>query len=52
MKGGEEELAFTDSNYIGDEKILKANFGYVFLLSSGAVLWMSKKTTSCCSLNN
>jgi hypothetical protein len=43
-KGGEEELlAFTDSDYAGDEEDSKSTSGYVFLLSSGAVSWMSKK---------
>ncbi|RDX88104.1 hypothetical protein CR513_30340, partial [Mucuna pruriens] len=43
-KGGEENfLAFTDSDYAGDEYDSKSTSGYVFLLSSGVVLWMSKK---------
>ncbi|GAU48606.1 hypothetical protein TSUD_327180 [Trifolium subterraneum] len=43
-KGGEEELlVFTDSDYAGDEEDSKRTSGYVFLLSSGAVSWMSKK---------
>lgn len=43
-KGGEENLlAFTDSDYAGDEDDSKSTSGYVFLLSSGAVSWMSKK---------
>jgi hypothetical protein len=42
-KGEEEELlAFTDSDYAGDEEDSKSTSGYVFLLSSGAVSWMSK----------
>jgi len=36
-------LAFTDSDYAGDEEDSKSTSGYVFLLSSGAVSWMSKK---------
>ncbi|XP_062005817.1 secreted RxLR effector protein 161-like [Rosa rugosa] len=43
-KGGEEDLlAFTDSDYAGDEEDSKSTSGYVFLLSSSAVSWMSKK---------
>lgn len=44
-KKGEEEnlLGFTDSDYAGDEEDSKSTSGYVFLLSSGAVSWMSKK---------
>ncbi|XP_068490452.1 secreted RxLR effector protein 161-like [Phaseolus vulgaris] len=41
-KGEEKELlVFTD--YAGDEEDSKSTSGYVFLLSSGAVSWMSKK---------
>jgi len=36
-------LAFTDSDYVGDEDDSKSTSGYVFLLSLGAVSWMSKK---------
>lgn len=43
-KGGEKDLfGFTDSDYAGDEEDSKSTSGYVFLLSSGAVSWMSKK---------
>jgi len=44
-KKGEEAnlLAFTDSDYAGDEDDSKSTSGYVFLFSSGAVSWMSKK---------
>jgi len=43
-KGGEENLlAFTYSDYAGDEDDCKSTFGYVFLLSSEAMSWMSKK---------
>ncbi|XP_045791716.1 uncharacterized mitochondrial protein AtMg00810-like [Trifolium pratense] len=43
-KGGETDLlAFTDSDYAGDEEDSKSTSGYVFFLSSGAVSWMSKK---------
>ena len=36
-------LAFTDSNYACDIDDHKSTSGYVFLLSSGAVSWLSKK---------
>lgn len=43
-KGGEEELlAFTDSDYAGDVDDRKSTSGYVFLMSSGAVSWSSRK---------
>nr|KYP44906.1 Retrovirus-related Pol polyprotein from transposon TNT 1-94 [Cajanus cajan] len=43
-KGGEEDLiTFTDSDYAGDEEDSKSTSGYVFLLGSRAVSWMSKK---------
>jgi len=43
-KGGEKDLfCFTNSDYAGDEEDSKSTSGYVFLLSSGAVSWMSKK---------
>lgn len=44
-KGGDEEklLAFTDSDYAGDIDDRKSTSGYVFLLSSGVVSWLSKK---------
>jgi hypothetical protein len=43
-KGGDGELlAFTDSDYAGDEEDRKSTSGYVFLMSSGAVSWCSKK---------
>ena len=43
-KGGDEELvAYTDSDYAGDLEDRKSTSGYVFLLSSGAVSWTSKK---------
>ena len=42
--GGDEELfAFMDSDYAGDEADSRSTSGYVFLLSAGAVSWMSKK---------
>jgi hypothetical protein len=43
-KGGSNELlAFTDSDYAGDIEDRKSTSGYVFVLSSGAVSWSSKK---------
>ncbi|XP_016670018.1 uncharacterized mitochondrial protein AtMg00810-like [Gossypium hirsutum] len=43
-KGGEDELvAYTDSDYVEDTKDRKSTSGYVFLLSSGAISWSSKK---------
>ena len=43
-KGGDDELvACTDSDYAGDLEDRKSTSGYVFLLSSGAISWSSKK---------
>ena len=43
-KGGNEELiAYTDNDYAGDLDDRKSTSGYVFLMSSGAVSWSSKK---------
>lgn len=43
-KGGDGELlAFIDSDYAGDIEDMKSTSGYVFLMSSGAVSWSSKK---------
>lgn len=39
----EELEAYTDSDYAGDSEDRKSTSGYVFLLSSGAVTWSSKK---------
>jgi len=36
-------IAYTDSDYAGDLNDRKNTSGYVFLLSSGAVSWLSKK---------
>ncbi|XP_038877260.1 secreted RxLR effector protein 161-like, partial [Benincasa hispida] len=36
-------LAYTDSDYVGDLEDRKSTSGYVFLMSSGAVSWCSKK---------
>lgn len=41
----EELFAFTESDYAGDEADSRSTSGYVFLLSAGAVSWMSKKQT-------
>ncbi|RVW91534.1 Retrovirus-related Pol polyprotein from transposon TNT 1-94 [Vitis vinifera] len=44
VKGGDDELvAYTDSDYAGDLEDQKSTSGYVFLLSSGAISWSSKK---------
>ncbi|KAM1612371.1 hypothetical protein ACFX13_001090 [Malus domestica] len=43
-KGGTEELTgYTDSDYAGDQDDRKSTSGYVFMMSSGAVSWSSKK---------
>ncbi|XP_048324673.2 secreted RxLR effector protein 161-like [Ziziphus jujuba] len=43
-KGGNGELlAFTDRDYAGDLEDKKSTSGYVFLKSSGAISWCSKK---------
>ncbi|CAL2278979.1 unnamed protein product [Prunus armeniaca] len=43
-KGGKGELnVYTDSDYAGDQEDRKSTSGYVFLFSSGAVSWSSKK---------
>ncbi|CAL2259306.1 unnamed protein product [Prunus armeniaca] len=43
-KGGDGELlTFTDSDYAGDMEDRKSTSGYVFLMSSCAVSWCSKK---------
>ena len=36
-------LAFTNSDYAGDEEDRKSTSGYAFLLNLGAVSWCSKK---------
>lgn len=36
-------VAYTDSDYAGDLDDRKSTSGYVFLLSSGAISWLSKK---------
>ena len=43
-KGGNDKLvAFTDSDYTGDLEDRKSTSRYVFMLSSGAVSWPSRK---------
>ncbi|XP_072986620.1 uncharacterized protein [Typha latifolia] len=43
-KGGSGDLlVYTDSDYAGDMEDRKSASGYVFLMSSGAVSWSSKK---------
>ena len=43
-KGGNDKLvAFTDSDYASDLEDTKSTSGYVFMLSSGAVSWPSRK---------
>lgn len=43
-KGGDDELvAYSDSDYAGDLDDRKSTSGYVFLFSSGAISWSSKK---------
>ncbi|CAL2259665.1 unnamed protein product [Prunus armeniaca] len=43
-KGGKGELnVYTDSDYAADQKDRKSSSGYVFLFSSEAVSWSSKK---------
>ncbi|XP_073133807.1 secreted RxLR effector protein 161-like [Henckelia pumila] len=45
-KGGNGEIiSYTNNDYAGDLEDRKSISGYVFLLSSGAVSWMSKKQT-------
>jgi hypothetical protein len=51
-KGGDGELlAFTDSDYVGDMEDRKSTFGYVFLMSSSAISWCSKKAAYCDFIN-
>jgi len=42
-EGMDELHAFTDSDYAGDLEDRKSISGYVFLMSSGVVSWLSKK---------
>ncbi|XP_039130945.1 secreted RxLR effector protein 161-like [Dioscorea cayenensis subsp. rotundata] len=41
--GGDELIAYTDNDYARDLGDRKSTSGYVFLLSSGAISWSSKK---------
>lgn len=43
MGGNDALIAYTDSDYAGDLDDRKSTSGYVFLLSSGAISWSSKK---------
>jgi hypothetical protein len=43
QSGNTELLAYTDSNYAGDLEDKKSTSGFLFMLSSGAVSWSSKK---------
>jgi hypothetical protein len=42
-RGTRELNVYTDSDYAGDQEDRKSTSGYVFLFSSGAVSWSSKK---------
>ncbi|KAM0960125.1 hypothetical protein ACFX2I_025122 [Malus domestica] len=42
-EGNQELLGYSDSDYAGDQDDRKSTSGYVFLISSGAVSWSSKK---------
>lgn len=42
-EGNQELLGYTNSDYAGDQNDRKSTSGYVFLMSSGAVSWSSKK---------
>ena len=43
-RGGDDELVvYIDSDHAGDLEDRKSTSGYVFLLSSGAVSWSSRK---------
>lgn len=43
QNGHKELLAYTDSDYAGDLEDRKSTSGFLFMLSSGAVSWSSKK---------
>jgi len=43
QSGNAELLAYTDSDYAGDLEDRKSTSGFLFVLSSGAVSWSSKK---------
>ncbi|XP_044505673.1 secreted RxLR effector protein 161-like [Mangifera indica] len=42
-KGDEKLIAYTNSDYVGDLDGRRSNSGYIFLLNSGVVSWLSKK---------
>lgn len=42
-EGNEKLIGYTDSDYAGDQDDRKSTSGYVFMISSGAVSWSSKK---------
>lgn len=42
-EGNEKLIGYTDSDYAGDQDDRKSTSGYVFMMSSGAVSWSSKK---------
>ena len=42
-EGNEKLIAYTDSDCVGDLDDRKSTSGYVFMLSSGAMSWSSKK---------
>lgn len=42
-EGNHQLMAYSDSDYAGDLDDRKSTSGYVFLLSSGAISWSSKK---------
>ena len=42
-EGNDKLVAFTDSDYASDLEDTKSTSGYVFMLSSGAVSWSSRK---------
>ncbi|GAA0166349.1 hypothetical protein LIER_40172 [Lithospermum erythrorhizon] len=41
--GNGEFIAYTDSDYAGDHEDRKSTSGYVFMMSSGAIAWSSRK---------
>jgi hypothetical protein len=41
--GDERLMAYSDSDYAGDQDDRRSTSGYVFMLSEGAVAWSSKK---------
>ncbi|XP_050117705.1 secreted RxLR effector protein 161-like [Malus sylvestris] len=42
-RGNEDLIGYTDNDYAGDQDDRKSTSGYVFMLSSKAVSWSSKK---------